>query len=50
MTMAAVLPQHRHLETTHRMDYQYPHDWTPKPEEVCWPKKIGIGHFFEQMV
>ena len=36
----SVLPRYqlqfgkRHLDTTHRVDYQYPFDWTPKPEEV----------------
>ena len=36
----SVLPRYqlqvgkRHLNTTHRVDYQYPFDWTPKPEEV----------------
>ena len=37
----SVLPRYqlqfgkRHLDTTHRVDYQYPFDWTPKPEEVA---------------
>ena len=36
----SVLPRHqlqhdkRHLNTTHKVDYQYPFEWTPKPEEV----------------
>lgn len=36
----SVLPRHklphgtRHLNTTHRVDYQYPFDWTPKNTEV----------------
>ena len=38
----SVLPRHklqhdkRHLNTTHRADYQYHFDWTPKREEVGW--------------
>lgn len=34
----SVLPRHtlqhdkRHLSTTHRVDYQYPFDWSPKQE------------------
>jgi len=34
----SVLPRHtleqgtRHLNTTHRIDYQYPLEWSPKPE------------------
>lgn len=34
----SVLPRHklqhdkRHLDTTHRIDYQYPFDWSPKQE------------------
>ena len=37
----SVLPRYqlqfgkRHLDTTHRVDYQYPFDWSPKPEEVA---------------
>ena len=36
----SVLPRHRpehgmrHLSTTQRIDYRYPFEWTPKPEEV----------------
>lgn len=36
----SILPRHRpehgmrHLNTTQKIDYQYPFEWTPKPDEV----------------
>lgn len=46
----SVLPRYqlqfgkRHLNTTHRVDFQYPFDWTPKPEEVV------INHYILRLI
>ena len=52
----SVLPRYqlqygkRHLDTTHRVDYQYPFDWTPKAEEVVTNLTIITGYSAQIML